>query len=195
MQVKLTMSTPEIEISNSAKICYASSGTKDITSSLVHERNHLSVLRFAYASFRIEGISRSCANQLVRSSFLQFLQESMRYVDSDKGGFEFIMPEGLDDMAKDTMTKHWELSVSRYKWLRDHGVKKEDARAVLPMNTSTKINVSGNLQAYMDFMKLRLTSHSQLEIRNVAKQMYMLLAQKFPQVFTEELFEKLKQGK
>jgi len=189
MKVELTMSTQEIEISNNAKVCYATTIDKDITSSLVHSHKHLAVLRFAYASFHIEGISVACQNQLVRSKHLDFLVESKRYVDDSKGEFEFIMPE-VDETAQQLINNHWDNALELYKYLIGRGVKKEDARSVLPMNTSTKMNVTGNLQAWNDMFKLRLSSKAQKEIRTLANMIYDLLQDKFPQVFTDELREK-----
>ena len=88
------MATPESEISECAKICYSTKaiedGGKDITHAMVHNYKHLASLRFAYATFTISGISRACANQLVRSSHMDFMQESMRYVGGKKGNFKIL---------------------------------------------------------------------------------------------------------
>ena len=195
MKVSLITSTPEYLVGESGKICYATKtieeGGKDITSSLVHKHKHLAVLRFAFAVVEIENISIACQNQIVRSKHLDFLVQSKRYVDPDRGGFDFIMPNNLEPEIQDWMTGHFEESLSLYGDLIMRGVKKEDARAVLPMNTSTKMRVAGNLQAWYDFFKLRLTSHAQEEIREVAKSIYDLLSDKYPQIFTQELFNEL----
>jgi len=195
MKVELTLSTPEINISSNAKICYATNSDKDITKSLVHGHSHLAALRFAYATFHIEGISVACQNQVVRSKHLDFMVQSKRYVSLDKGEFDFVMPEGLDTEAKRIMNAHWYKAIDEYRRLVDMGVKKEDARAILPANTSTKMNIAGNLQAYYDFFVLRLNNHAQNEIRTLAYEMYKLLQEEYPQVFTKELKEKLIKGK
>jgi thymidylate synthase (FAD) len=193
MKTTITMYTPEIEISNNAKICYGNEkNDKDITSQLVHGHGHLAALRFAYATVSIEGISVACQNQLVRSKHLDFMVQSKRYVNHNKGEFDFIMPEGLDDETKMLLTKHWDASLLLYKSLINSGVKKEDARSILPANTSTKMNVTGNLQAWFDFFKLRLNSHAQIEIRNVANSIYDKFSKIYPKVFTEELKDSLK---
>lgn len=189
------MSTPEKHIGESAKICYGTKsiedGGKDITSTLVHEHKHLASLRFAYMSVHIEGISVACQNQIVRSKHLDFMVQSKRYVNADKGEFEFIMPEGLDDIEELTMKETWETLLETYKALLKIGVKKEDARAILPANTSTKMNVTGNLQAWMSFFTLRLDSHAQKEVRAVANSIWNHASDLFPQVFTEATYNKL----
>ena len=199
MKVTLILATPEQNIGESAKICYGTKsiqeGGRDITKSLIHEKNHLAALRFAYVIVSIEGISVAAQNQLVRSKHLDFMVQSKRYVNAEKGGFEFIMPEGLSPEATQLMNNHWYNTLKLYRELIDSGVKKEDARAVLPANTSTKMNVTGNLQSFMDMFKLRLSKHAQLEIRTVATEIYSLLSKEYPQVFTDGLYTKLREGK
>lgn len=186
MKVTIITNTPEQIIGECAKVCYSAKsiedGGRDITYDLIHGKGHLAVLRFAFAVVRVEGISIACQNQLVRSKHLDFLVESKRYVSAEKGGFEFIMPP-VDEPAQVVMNKVYEMSMYAYNELLEYGVKKEDARAILPMNTSTKMNVAGNLQAWSDFFKLRITTHAQLEIRLVAIEIAKQLNQLYPQVF------------
>lgn len=191
MKVKLTLSTPQVAISDNAKICYGTKGDKDITESLVHGHGHLAALRFAYATVSVEGISVACQNQIVRSKHLDFMVQSKRYVNADKGEFEFIMPDGISSSHEWVLKENWENSLDLYKSLIKTGMKKEDARAVLPANTSTKMNITGNLQAWWSFFTLRLNSHAQTEIRNLAKVIYELLAVEYPLVFTEEVYLRL----
>jgi len=189
MIVELTLSTPEIAISDNAKVCYATTGDRDITKSLVGDKGHLAVLRFAYASFHIEDISINCHTQFVRSSHLDFLVESKRYCSADKGDFKFIMPMDLSEEAQAVMKRNWETAMINYKHLIACGVKKEDARAVLPTNTSTKMNVTGNLQGWDSFINLRLNSHAQKEIRLLAFKILTLLVEQYPQVFTDRKYD------
>ena len=56
------------------------------------------------------------------------------------------------------------------------GIKKEDARFVLPEATQTELIVTGNFQAWLDFIKLRADTHAQWEIRTVAKEINNILA-------------------
>jgi thymidylate synthase (FAD) len=195
VKATLLMSTEQSLIGECAKICYASKALgddgKDITSSIVHSHGHLASLRFAYATIYLEGISVACQNQMVRSKHLDFMVQSKRYVNPDKGEFKFIMPEGLTKAQEYFMASKWEQDLRDYEALLDSGMKKEDARAILPANTSTKMNVTGNLQAWWSFFELRLNSHAQREIRNVAIDVYGLLRKAYPLVFTEELFVKL----
>ena len=189
------MTTPEHLIGEMSKICYATKqledGGKDITSTIVHDYKHLASLRFAYATVTVEGISVACQNQIVRSKHLDFMVQSKRYVNPDKGEFEFIMPKGLDEAQEKVMENQWYTAINSYKALISQGVKKEDARAILPANTSTKMNITGNLQAWWGFFELRLNSHAQEEIREVALKIYGILSYSYPLVFTQDLKERL----
>jgi len=194
MKVTLKTFTPEIDISDCAKICYATSADKDITTQLVHSNSHLAALRFAYATVYVEGISIACQNQIVRSKHLDFMVQSKRYVNPDKGEFTFIMPENISSSHQWVLKENWNNSIALYQSLLATGMKKEDARAILPMNTSTKMYITGNLQAWHSFFTLRLTNHAQLEVRAVANSTYDLLAKVFPQVFTTEMKLTLQKG-
>lgn len=189
MKVELILATPEKQISDMAKICYANTSEKNITHSLIHSHKHLAVLRFAYMTVSVKDISVAAQNQFVRSKHLDFLVQSKRYVDGKKGGFKFIYPDNADDRTLSLMREHWEDSINKYNALLNQGVKKEDARAILPANTSTSMNVTGNLQGWNDFFKLRLHNKAQKEIRDVANAIWDIAKVEFPNVFTDDLYE------
>ena len=193
--VALTLSTPEVAISNNAKICYGTKGDKDITSQLVHGHGHLAALRFAYATVSVENISVACQNQVVRSKHLDFMVQSKRYVNADKGEFKFIYPDAMPGTSTEAMKVHWDTSVALYQRLISEGVKKEDARAILPANTSTKMNITGNLQAWWSFFVLRMNNHAQDEVRTLAITIFDILATTYPKVFTEEVRASMLTGK
>lgn len=198
MKVKLILATPESHISECAKVCYGTksieNGGKDITSTLVHQHKHLAALRFAYMTINVKDISVACQNQIVRSKHLDFMVQSKRYVNPEKGGFKFIMPEGLDFQQTEYIRTHWEDSINLYTYLLNSGIKKEDARAILPANTSTEMNITGNLQSWNDAFKLRLNPHAQNEVRQVFIAIWKLAKENYPQVFTDEVFIKLTKG-
>ena len=200
MNIKVTMHTPQSEIGENAKICYATksleNGGTDITTQLVHGHSHLAALRFAYATVAVNEISVACQNQIVRSKHLDFMVQSKRYVSDKKGNFKFIMPKQLDAYAKKRMELHWNLSIELYNDLiNEYKVKKEDARAILPANTSTNMNITGSLQSWWDFFKLRMNTKAQTEIREVATEIFDKLSIYFPKVFTEDTREKMIAGK
>lgn len=68
-------------------------------------------------------------------------------------------------------------------------INPEDCRMVLPNGYITNMVMSGNLQAWWDFLRLRLTKKAQWEIREVARSIYSILNEKCPFIFTKELLE------
>jgi len=193
MNIELIMSTPAEFIGETAKTCYNTKsledGGKDITSTLIHDHKHLSALRFAYATFKIEDISVPAHVHILRSgSHMDFMVRSLRYVDINKDGSNFIMPKDLTEEQEKLMLAQWESSVTTYNKLRDLGVKKEDARAVLSTNVSTSMVLTGNLQAYWDFFNLRLSPRAQKEVRAIATEIFKQLQEVYPVVFTDAMF-------
>ena len=185
MEVELLQLTPNAEefIGKCASICYDSSNTSGACikrAAACVSKGHLATLRFAHATFKVTGISRSCSHQFVRSKHLDFLQRSQRYCNEE--GVEFIYPTTGDTATYD---KIYSVSLGAYKSLLDAGVKKEDARFVLPEATVTELIVTGNLQAWLDFINLRSGTHAQWEIRTVAHEINKQLTQQCPNIFKE----------
>lgn len=171
------------KIGQYAGICYNSS--MDSNSCVrraisCKDKGHLATLRFASAVFRVSGISRVCSHQFVRSKHLDFLQRSQRYCKEDVA--EFVVPYA-DKQCSEIMQKHFEWCQGTYKALLEYGMKKEDARFVLPEATATELIVVGNFQAWLDFIALRADKHAQWEIREVAKTINNILSEHAPGLF------------
>lgn len=132
------------------------------------KRNLSNDPRFRYGSFTflVENISRATANQLVRHRGASISQESQRYVKALNA--EFVYPS--DNSLFDEAYKH---SMKIYERLLLSGVKKEDARFVLPNGITTRMVVTFYYREFIHFLRLRLNKHAQWEIReNIARQMY-----------------------
>lgn len=187
--IKLEFITPNAEefIGRMAGICYNSSGITEACikrAAKCAKDGHLATLRFAHATFHVSGISRVCSHQFVRSKHLDFLQRSQRYCKEHNQ--EFTFPDINPDLQ--LIMEDWYIrSQNLYCELLSEGVKKEDARFVLPEATHTELVVCGNLQAWMDFIKLRADKHAQWEIRDVATQINNILAKECPNIFKEIL--------
>jgi thymidylate synthase (FAD) len=77
----------------------------------------------------------------------------------------------------------YEIAYDSYQQMRELGVANEMARFVLPVGIYTKIVVNIDLHNLMHFFRLRLDSHAQSEIRDVAQAMYDLVAPHYPWTF------------
>jgi len=162
------------KIGRYAGICYNSSQeSKACIKRAVacKDKGHLATLRFAYATFQIKGVSRICSHQMVRSAHLSFLQRSQRYCEEDVP--RFVYPGTTSDTR---ISSAYQSAYAAYEELLKAGVRKEDARFVLPEGTVTELVVTGNFQAWLDFIALRADVHAQWEIRAVAKEINNQLA-------------------
>ena len=76
-----------------------------------------------------------------------------------------------------------------YRRLRELGVRKEDARFVLPNATATRIVVTMNLRSLRHFFEVRCDKAAQWEIRNLALEMLRQAYAVVPAVF-EDLYDR-----
>lgn len=188
MEVELLHLTPNAEefIGRCASICYDSSQDRGACikrAAACVSKGHLATLRFAHATFKVKGISRACSHQFVRSKHLDFLQRSQRYCSEQD--VEFVIPKIEDDFLSDLIQVQLYDCKNVYNKLIESGIRKEDARFVLPEATCTELIVTGNLQAWLDFINLRSGKEVQWEIRNVARAINNILAKECPNIFKE----------
>lgn len=174
-------------ISQAYRLCYASmpkdnpeEEDKFIKACIKNE--HTSPIEHASATFLVEGISRTCSHQLVRHRLASYTQESQRYVDA--AGYNYTIPESVTKNKKlfDQFKTSITLAELTYKDLVKSGVKKEDARFILPQAIHTKIMVTINFRALRNLFNLRLDKRAQWEIRHVAADMVAALFQREPRI-------------
>jgi thymidylate synthase (FAD) len=147
-------------------------------------KGHLSTLRFAYATFNISGISRICSHQFVRVAFAGILQESQRYVA--KSRIEYVLPPSLQNLPEELKLEwegHLRASSNIYKRSLEAGMKKEDARYILPQSCTTQLNVCMNFQAWRDLLGNRTKPAAQWEVRNLAIDIQNKLHEIAPEIF------------
>ena len=142
------------------------------------------------ATLLFEGISRTCSHQLVRHRLGSFSQASQRYIDAKKGNWGVIVPEGIgnNEEARMMFDQAWEIVRQTYTDLRDSGLRKEDARFILPGACETRIVTSMTLEGWSHFFWLRACDKAaQWEIRAIAQSALELLYQVWPEVFPRSL--------
>lgn len=124
---------------------------------------------YRHMTFLVTGASRAFSHQHVRHRLLSFSQTSQRYVDFvSKQNGKFIMPPNLTPEQESKMLETFEYIKESYLELRNLGVKKEDARAVLPNAAETSLVFSGYKKGLEHYIKLRTATDAQQEIREIA---------------------------
>jgi len=145
---------------------------------------HVSVIEHASFTFSIEGVSRAMTHQLVRHRIASFTQQSQRYVTYDTLE-KYVTPPSVTDNAEahkifdETLEKISEA----YQNLLKLGIKKEDARFILPNAAKTNIIVTMNARELRHFFNLRCCTRSQWEIREVAIEMLKQAKKATPTLF------------
>jgi thymidylate synthase (FAD) len=172
-----------------ARVCYRSTArmghSPDFIAARIRE-GHEDIIEHAQATYFIEGISRACSHQLVRHRIASFSQESQRYTDLGENA-EFVMPEAIANNPQARQV--WDDVISRlegaYREFRKLGIRKEDARFLLPNATTTNLVLSMNFRSLRHFFWLRCDKAAQWEIRDLATEMLRLIYPIAPSVFQD----------
>lgn len=141
---------------------------------------HFSGCRHLPFIFKIEDISRCCANQLIRhTTGMTINQRSQRYVNENN--FKYVIPPeiGKDKELLKKYINGMEFSSNLYEELqiglisngRTEEQANEDARYMLPNACNTKLNITFTLEALINLANKRLCTRSQWEIRQLVKLM------------------------
>ena len=192
MQVELIANTPNPQgvIAYCGKIAHKSHGTSKKTDGefcrMLIKIGHESVLEHASATIEFNGVSRAMTHQLVRHRLCAFTQESQRYVKVDRLVWNSTTPEDIMDSAqatKDVYNRCLHDIQKAYRTLIKCGVRKEDARFVLPNACQSTIAVTANFREWRHIIKERTSKHAQWEIRNAIVEARELLCDIAPDCF------------
>lgn len=138
------------------------------------------------ATFLFEGISRTCTHQLVRHRLASFSQESQRYVDLSRGGWKAVVPDAIanNPTAQAELDEFWRIAEEKYAKLRALGIRKEDARFLLPNAAETRIVATMNFAGWSHFFWLRAVDMAaQWEIRLMGQRALAMLYPLAPAIF------------
>ncbi len=86
----------------------------------------------------------------------------------------------VGEILSDLEKRHHERSARLYQQRLACGVAKEQARKDLPLSTYTRAYWKCDLHNIFNFLRLRMDSHAQLEIRSYANAMYEIVKQIVP---------------
>lgn len=141
--------------------------------------------------------TRDISRQIIRHRSFSFQEFSQRYAEST----EFVRREcRLQDKKNRQnsietddreLAEWWRMAQSEliektkllYKTALDHGIAKEQARAILPEgNTKTTLYMSGTLRSWIHYCQLRMENGTQKEHSEIADRCWDVLSQHFPDV-------------
>lgn len=194
MKVELLAITPDPEriIELAARTCYQSEDrmapeTMGQMLPKLIAMGHESPFEHAYASFRLTGVSRAMTHQLVRHRLMAVSQKSQRYVE--ESNFAWVVPPSVSAEQVEEFNRDMEAIRQMYsKWVAA-GLKKEDARFVLPNACATEMIVSANFREWRHVFKVRCHRRAQWEIRAACLVMLKELHRQAPNVFADLMTE------
>ena len=149
------------------------------------KHQHWSPLEMVSACLEIE-TTRDIARQILRHRSFSFQEFSQRYADPTKDLDFSARDARLQDTKNrqnsiDTddrlLQKRWidkqqlviNAAKDAYAWAIEHGIAKEQARAVLPEgNTHSRMYMNGTLRSWVHYIQLRSGNGTQKEHREVA---------------------------
>lgn len=155
-----------------------------VNRSLSHalDAGHTSVAEHWSATFAISGISRACADQLLRHRHISADMQSMRYVKMDDPSF--IVPAAICDLGlEDKYKACLDQCAQTYSELLKAGVPAEDARMVIPMSITTCLVLTANARELLHIFEQRTCNRAQAEIRELAEAMLVLCKEEAPTLF------------
>jgi len=152
---------------------------------------------FEMASMCVEiKTTRAIAPQILRHRSFSFQEFSQRYAIPT----ELVVPDlrrqdlknrqnSIDDLPKETVellqhqiNNHYRSSLDIYNSMLDYGVAKECARSVLPLNTATRLYMSGTIRSWLHYVDLRADNGTQHEHMIIARSIGELLADQVPTI-------------
>lgn len=197
MEVRIINITndPIKTIFNAYRICYAKGGYDAIKDKSEEEmiefikplmaEMHTSPLEHVNITFYIEGISRACMSQITRHRTGSFNVQSQRYCDANS--FSFVIPElsyieseHERNVVKQELKDYYERSLREYNYFVSKGLKKEDARSILPNSTTSNMLVTFDLNNFRKMYAQRACRHAQEEIREMANIMMSQVKELIP---------------
>ena len=156
---------------------------------------------FEMASMCVEiTTTRAVAAQILRHRSFSFQEFSQRYaIPTDV--FATVLPDlrrqdsknrqnSIDDLPKETqdyykqrIDDYFREGVKLYESLLHSDVAKECARSVLPLNTVTRLYMSGTIRSWLHYCDLRCSNGTQLEHMSIANSVKDIVEQELPDVY------------
>lgn len=132
------------------------------------------------------------ARQWFRHRIASYNEESLRYCVAER---EFYVPREVEEDEESLLLwkSHHERAFDLYEhFFRDRGMRREQARALLPMGTYTKFYWTVNGSSLMNFLSLRTDRKAQPEIRLYAQAILEIVEEIMPLTFGTFREEKLR---
>lgn len=199
MNVRLISVTPDAEktLVYIARVSSTNQENPDYAGLVRYLIKHSHWSPFEHASMTVEIVTnRMISAQILRHRSFKFSEFSQRY--SEPLGPVFVearmqaeknrqssvdnAPTHLKLWWKTVQDDIWREAQRAYDDALSYGIAKECARAILPMNTATRLYMTGDVRSWIHYIQLRTKEDTQLEHREIAEQIKTIFTQQFPTV-------------
>lgn len=154
---------------------------------------HWSIFEQANMVLEIE-TSRAIAPQILRHRSFTFQEFSQRYAKATepivyraRSQDKKNRQNSVDDLTSDdqdwfqkAQEDVWELAYKRYEEALAKGIAKECARALLPLNTKTRMYMNGTVRSWIHYIELRAANGTQSEHMEIAEACKKIFIEQFP---------------
>lgn len=163
------------------------------------KHNHWSPFELAHMVIEIN-TTRAIAAQILRHRSFSFQEFSQRYASVSD-----LLPPAIPDLRRQDLKNrqnsiddlnpwdkqslqleirdHFYESTKLYNRLLDKGIAKESARAVLPLNTPTRLYMAGSIRSWIHYIQLRSANGTQLEHQQIAEGCGDVLKECLPNIY------------
>ena len=204
--VKLIWITPEAEqqIEYCARVSNPKGQDKiDTTGKLLRylvKHEHWSPFEMASACVEIT-TTRDISAQILRHRSFSFQEFSQRYASTVDGLGGLEIPHlrrqdsnnrqaSHDDLSREATQAFYRRISSAfedlehlYQEMLSAGIAKESARKILPMNSPTRLYMSGTIRSWIHYLSVRKKPETQLEHRMIATQIFQILNKEMPNLW------------
>jgi thymidylate synthase (FAD) len=156
------------------------------------KHGHWSIFETASMTVEIE-TSRAIAAQILRHRSFTFQEFSQRYAVAQ--GFEPVElrrqhptnRQASGEVINDPkLAESVDEAISKcsrvYDILINEGVSKETARMILPLCTTTRLYMTGNVRSWIHYLEQRTADGTQKEHREIALAIKAIFTEKFPNI-------------
>ena len=200
--VKLVTVTPEAEktMGYVARVSHPNNQENPKVAGLLKyciNHQHWSVFEQAHMTLEIE-TTRAIAAQILRHRSFTFQEFSQRYADSSMLSTKVPMfdlrrqdeknrQNSIDDVdpflrqeLEIAIEKYFNEGMDIYRHMLDMGIAKECARMVLPLETPTRIYMTGSCRSWIHYIDLRSAHGTQKEHMDIANDAKRVFCEQFP---------------
>ncbi len=140
--------------------------------------------------------TRAISPQILRHRSFSFQEHSQRYAVATEFELPHLrrqdvvnrqnstddMPQAVSENFGEDISKHFDDAKILYQRMLDAGVAKESARSVLPLNTTTRLYMSGTIRSWLHYIDLRSWHGTQWEHTQIALNALAILKEQLPTI-------------